>query len=59
MSKSLFLKLVEVNPKHRYTGNEALRHPFITRRIYDDIPLTFIESWNKREVKDKFKEVNI
>jgi len=56
MGKFLFLKLCELNPLHRYNATEALKHPFITRRKFDKIPMTFMESWKKRELKHKFKE---
>jgi len=57
MSQSLLLKLLEVNPLYRYNVFEALNHPFITRRKYDSIPMTLLETIKKSEIKGKFKEV--
>jgi serine/threonine protein kinase len=31
LAKDLFLKLVKLNPFGRYTGKQALNHPWITR----------------------------
>jgi len=58
MAKHLILKLLEPNPSWRYTGVQALKHPWITRNKNDDVPLTFNEilakSNNKKILKDLF-----
>jgi serine/threonine protein kinase len=58
MAKLLLSKLLEFNPSKRYSAYNALNHPWITRRIYDDIPNTHLEMWNIRSLKNKFREVN-
>ena len=57
MAKSFFSKLVEVDPSHRYTANNALKHPFITRKRFDKIPLTYLEIWKYKSIKNKCQEV--
>ena len=58
MAKHLILKLLEPNASWRYTGAQAIKHPWITRNKYDEIPLTFNElltkSNNKKIAKDLF-----
>ena len=43
MAKNLIYKLCEVNPSWRYSAELAIKHPWITRNIKDEIPLTFNE----------------
>lgn len=59
MAKNFFEKLVEVNPSHRYTAENALNHPFITRKKFDQIPVTYLEIWKHKSIKSKFQEVVI
>ena len=59
MAEHLFLKLVVTDPLHRYSTENSLKHPFITRIKLDDIPMTYLESCNQRSIKIKFKEVDI
>ena len=58
MAKHLILKLLEPNPSWRYTGAQAIKHPWITRNKEDEIPLTFNEiltkSNNKKMLRDLF-----
>jgi len=58
MAKHLILKLLEPNPSWRYTGAQAIKHPWITRNKNNDVPLTFNEiltkSNNKKIMKDLF-----
>ena len=58
MAKHLVLKLLEPNASWRYTASQAIKHPWITRNKYDEIPLTFNEllskSNNKKILKDLF-----
>lgn len=49
-------KLLEPNPSRRYTADRALKHPWITRRIYDNIPKTHLEMWKIRGLKLKLIE---
>ena len=41
MAKHLLKKLLEPNQGRRYTANQALKHPWITRNFDDEIPLTY------------------
>jgi len=43
LAQSLFLKLVKLNPLERYSANEALQHPWITREP-GKIPLSYVDS---------------
>ena len=51
MAKHLILKLLEPNPSWRYTGAQAIKHPWITRNKEDEIPLTFNEILTKSNSK--------
>ena len=55
----LMKKLLEFNPSHRYSAEAAIRHPWITKRIYDDMPKTHLETWKLRSLKKKFNEVRV
>ena len=57
MAKNFFGKLVEVDPSHRYTAVNALKHPFITRKKFDQIPLTYLEIWKHKSIRTKCQEV--
>ena len=58
MAKHLILKLLEPNPSWRYTGAQAIKHPWITRNKEDEVPQTFNEilakSNNKKMLRDFF-----
>ena len=58
MAKHLLLKLLEPNASWRYTGAQAIKHPWITRNKNDEVPLTFNElltkSNNRKIAKDLF-----
>ena len=58
MAKHLILKLLEPNPSWRYTGAQAIKHPWITRNKNNEVPFTFNEilakSNNKKIMKDLF-----
>jgi serine/threonine protein kinase len=43
LARSLFFRLVKVNPLERYTAKEALAHPWITRQP-GEVPLSFTEN---------------
>ena len=51
MAKHLILKLLEPNPSWRYNASQAIKHPWITRNKYDEIPLTFNEILHKSNMK--------
>lgn len=39
MAQNFFLKLMNSDPLIRYTAEDALKHPWITRNFDDEIPL--------------------
>lgn len=43
LAKDFFLKLCNREPFKRYTVEQALAHPWITRDVKNGIPLTFDE----------------
>ena len=51
MAKHLIFKLLEPNPSWRYNASQAIKHPWITRNKYDEIPLTFNEILHKSNMK--------
>lgn len=57
MAKTLLKKLLEVNPYWRYTADQALKHPWITRCTSDEVPETFGEYLKKREQLQKMEEL--
>ena len=59
MAYNLFLKLVYIEPSHRYSSEEALKHPFITRKMFDPVPLTYLDSLKFRSIREKLKEVKL
>ena len=40
MAELLLRKLLEPNPSWRYTADRAIKHPWITRKVDEDVPLT-------------------
>ncbi|MCQ2818923.1 MAG: protein kinase [archaeon] len=54
MAKDLLHKLLEMDPEYRYNAEKALKHPWITRRIEDNIPDTLDEKLRKRALLAKF-----
>ena len=51
MAKHLIFKLLEPNPSWRYNASQAIKHPWITRNKYDEVPLTFNEILHKSNMK--------
>lgn len=57
MANNFLVKLVEVNPSHRYCADNALNHPFITRKKFNKIPVTYLEIWKHKSIRTKCQEV--
>ena len=57
MGCNLLKKLLELNPSWRYNAFEASKHPWITRNIKDEIPLTSNEILNKFNNKKNAKNL--
>ena len=43
---------------YRYECDKSLIHPWITREVRSDIPLTLMESYNKSDLILKFRRVS-
>ena len=43
LQKSLIIKLCHPKPSQRYTIDQALQHPWITRKLDDEIPRNYFE----------------
>ena len=56
---NLFEKLVNLEPFGRYTAEEACDHPWMTRRINDDVPLTANEIWIYFDLEQSLSRVNV
>ena len=51
MAKHLITKLCEPNPTNRYSASLAVKHPWITRNVNDEIPMTFSDILAKNNHK--------
>lgn len=43
MAQNFFIKMTANQQSERYTADQALKHPWITRNEYDLIPFSFAE----------------
>ena len=50
---SLLNRLVKVDPNERYSANQALKHPWITGKLEEDIPMTNKEMFQGFEQSQK------
>jgi serine/threonine protein kinase len=57
MAQLLLLKLLEPNTSKRYTADNVLKHPWITRNSIDEIPKTYLETMRIRTLKNKIINV--
>ena len=53
---NLFNRLSAVHPQNRYAAKDALLHPWITRRRYTDIPLSFLDKVSNLEYERKLNK---
>lgn len=58
MASHLLGKLLEINSSKRYTADNILKHPWITRNKLDSIPKTYLETMKERTIKNKMLNVN-
>jgi len=56
MAANLFERFTRENPLERYTAEQAFVHPWITRKIDAEIPLTVEESLNKYLIELNLKK---
>lgn len=54
--RSLFVRLVRLQPVERYSASQALLHPWITRER-SDVPLTPLEQFRMFNEEDKAKKI--
>lgn len=59
MADLLLHKLIEPNTSKRYTADTILKHPWVTRSLYDPIPKTYLETMRIRTLKNKMFSVKI
>ena len=57
MAKQFIGKLLKVKVADRLNASSCLAHPFITRRYYDPLPLTYLESIQKRNSEQEAKKL--
>lgn len=57
MAELLLRKLLEPNPSWRYTADRAIKHPWITRKVDDDVPLTMNDVLSRRNYRKCGKEI--
>ena len=56
LGRSLFVRLVRIQPVERYSASQALLHPWITRER-SDVPLTPLEQFRMYNEEDKAKKI--
>lgn len=59
LAKDLIMKMLAYSPIHRYTVDQALSHPWITRSHDTKVPLTKYEIFNLMDMEEKLKRVRI
>ena len=57
LARDLITKMTSYSPVHRYTINQVLKHPWITRSHNTKVPLTCIEMMQILDIEDRFKKV--
>lgn len=57
LARDLITKMTSYSPVHRYTIDQALKHPWITRNHNTKVPLTWIEMFKILDIEDKLKKV--
>jgi len=57
MADLLLHKLIESNTSKRYTADNILKHPWLTRSLHDPIPKTYLETMRVRTMRKKMISV--
>ena len=57
MVKSLISKMTHHDTTERYNLHQINQHPYITRKLHDNVPLTNMEVWNVFNTQMNFKKV--
>ena len=55
LAQNLIQRMLMVQPHQRYTANDILRHPWITRRQYDVIPRSFVDQMSQIQSEQNLK----
>lgn len=53
LAQSLFSKLVALKPHQRYIVTDALAHPWVTRELATEIPLSYMERMSHFELEQR------
>ena len=59
MAMKMLKVMLEPNPQIRISAQTALKHPWITRRMFDDIPRNVIESITQSSIQHKVQNIFI
>ena len=59
MALKMLKVMLEPNPQLRISAQTALKHPWITRRMFDDIPHNVIESLTQSSIQHKVQNIFI
>lgn len=59
IAQNFFLKLMHNDPVVRYTAEDALKHPWITRKFDEGIPLSAHETMASFSVEQSFSRVKL
>lgn len=59
MAMKMLKVMLEPNPQIRISAQTALKHPWITRRMFDDIPRNVIESLTQSSIQHKVQNIFI
>lgn len=57
MAQDFFNRISKIEANERYTTQEALRHPWLTRNFEDQIPLSLHESFSGFEKSHNISQV--
>jgi len=57
MAKNFYSQLCDIIPNQRYAADKALKHPWITRKKFDNIPVSYLEGWKHREDQRNMQKV--
>ena len=57
MGINLIMSLLERSPTMRISSIKAISHPWITRRVYDPIPMNMIQSLSRRNALKRLQKI--
>lgn len=59
MGNNLIMSLLESSPTIRISSIKAISHPWITRRVYDPIPMNMLQSLSRRNAVKRLQNLMI